>query len=207
MKNTNHIFLRLFSILTLIVMVSCQPASQQQTALQISTETASFLNDVLPNNNSSALTEYANDSVDIERLTTELVDIQWKSVPPKSSTDFQSATSAGAAITLNGDFARMIKLLGEQYDAGESSQHAYIDSMKILDSTLTGILNSHKQLADSSINQTGSILTYACLARSIISQELIKRDLEQHASLSLEQTKTLSDISRDQNYDKLDTLP
>lgn len=188
-------------------MGSCRKSNSQHAEQQISEETIVFLNDVLPNNDSIEIIEFVKQSITIESLRAELANIEWKSVPPKSSTDFQTAVIDNTILTINADLTRMIKRIGEQYDAGDVDQASYIDTMKLLDATLTGVLNAHKQLDDSSIDQTGAILTYACLARSIVSQELIKRKFEHHASLTLEQTKVLSDISRDQNYYKLDTLP
>jgi hypothetical protein len=207
MKKSSQTILFLFFILSLLVIASCQSKNQQQTPPQVSSKTTSFLNDVLPNNNASQIVEYMNNSIDFELLSNELINIQWQSVPPKSFTDFQSASSGNMSVTLNGDFARMIKLLGEQYDAGEINQVVYTNSMTVLDATLIGILNAHKQLNDRSIDQSGAILTYAGLARSFISQQLIDRNFDQYTSLSNEQRKTLRDITRTQSYEKLDTFP
>lgn len=185
---------------------ACSPSTPPPIQSQaLSGPTEDMLNKALAARDPWAIVAIVQQPLDLGQVETELAALRWASVAPASSTALQHARYRDLTLAVDAEFREMVTTLGELYDEEKINQATYLAAMRLVDATLRGLLASREWLRDRPIENSAAVLTYACLARAAMSQELLNRGLD--APLTADQNQQLSDIARYQNWDQLDEFP
>lgn len=135
--------------------------------------------------------------------------IHWESVPPGPNppSNLQGARHAGIVLYLTSDHRELVRDLFEDFDAGTIDEGTLVDATRLLDAVLAGLLRSHPDLNNRSIDNPNSILTYAALLRAGMSRYFHDRGLGHLTPLTPAQRDRLGEMPRHRDFSGMDELP
>jgi len=201
------LYLRLFVVVLVFLSFGCSGPSEYTVQKTVDSESVVLLLSHVADNDSGALVSFVQMDFKSEGVVAALKDIQWRSGQPQPFSNLQFVESNDARLQIDAKFNRQIREIGIMFDKGLIDQKTYVDVLKIVGAVLVGVLRSHKDIDDPTINISSSALTYACLARGGIFQEMERRSLDQFSFLQPKQVGVLTEIARTREYGKLDNLP